>query len=290
VTGAWPERLRQFNASPLAAGAASVIVLACLLALFAPVVAPQDPNDLAQLDILNGRLAPLSRSPEGWVYLLGTDDQGRDVLSAILYGLRTSLLVAVASTALALAIGTVVGLLAAYHGGRLDAVLMRIVDIQLSFPAVLIALMLVAMLGNGLDKVIAAIVIVQWAYYARTVRAAAMVEREKEYVEAARCLSFGSSRIMLRHVLPNCLAPLSVVVTVQMAGAISIEATLSFLGVGLPITEPSLGLLIANGYQFMLSGKYWLSVYPGICLILLIGAINVVGDRLRQVFNPRDEG
>lgn len=285
-----PSRVRDYSRSPVALASALLIVLACLLALFAPWIAPQNPYDLAQLDITSGRLPPMSRSPEGLLFMLGTDDQGRDLLSAILYGLRICLLVALVCTVLSVAIGSIVGLLAAWHGGKLDSFLMRIVDIQLSFPAVLVALMLVALLGNGLDKVILAIVTVQWAYYARTVRAAAMVEREKEYVEAARCLNYGAARIMFGHVFPNCLAPLSVVATVQMAGAISIEATLSFLGVGLPITEPSLGLLIANGYQFMLSGKYWLSIYPGICLIVVIGAINIVGDRLREVFNPREEG
>jgi len=281
--------LNRFIGSPVAASAGILIVLAVLAAMLATLLAPQNPYDLAQLDIGRGRLPPGSRSGEGALYLLGTDDQGRDVLSAILYGLRTCLVVALTCTVLAALIGGTVGLVASYYGGRLDALLMRIVDVQLSFPAVLIALMLVALVGPGLGKVIVAIVLVQWAYYARTVRASALVEREREYVEAARCLNYSALRVMFIHILPNCLAPLSVVATVQMAGAISIEATLSFLGVGLPITEPSLGLLIANGYQFMLSGKYWLSVYPGVALILLIGSINIVGDRLREVFNPREE-
>jgi peptide/nickel transport system permease protein len=281
--------LRDFNASRLALASAWLIGLAALLALSAPLIAPQNPYDLAQLNILDGRLPPLSRSGDGTLFLLGSDDQGRDLLSAMLYGLRICLLVALVCTVLGVAIGSIAGLMAAYHGGKVDAVLMRIVDIQLSFPAVLVALLLVALLGNGIGKVILAIVVVQWAVYARTVRAAALVERDKEYVEAARCLRYPTARILFGHILPNCLAPLSVVATVQMAGAISIEATLSFLGVGLPITEPSLGLLIANGYQFMLGGKYWLSVFPGLCLIALIGAINIVGDRLREVFNPREE-
>lgn len=281
--------LNRFIGSPVAASAGILIVLAVLAAILATWLAPQNPYDLAQLDIGSGRLPPGSRSAEGALYLLGTDDQGRDVLSAILFGLRTCLAVALTCTVLAALVGGTVGLAAAYFGGRLDALLMRIVDVQLSFPAVLIALMLVALVGPGLGKVIVAIVLVQWAYYARTVRASALVEREREYVEAARCLNYSALRVMFRHILPNCLAPLSVVATVQMAGAISIEATLSFLGVGLPITEPSLGLLIANGYQFMLSGKYWLSVYPGVALIILIGSINIVGDRLREVFNPREE-
>jgi peptide/nickel transport system permease protein len=280
---------RTFDESPAAIAALAALVVMAVLAVAAPVIAPQNPYDLAQLDIMNAGLPPLSRSTEGGLFLLGTDDQGRDVLSAIFYGLRTSVAVAVAATVLAAVVGTAVGLLAAYAGRGLDSFLMGLVDIQLSFPAVLIALMIVALFGTGLEKVVLAIAAVQWAYYARTARAAAMVEREREYVDAARCLAYGTRRILFGHILPNCLGPLIVVATVQVANAIAIEATLSFLGVGLPITEPSLGLLIANGYPFMLSGKYWLSVAPGLVLILLIVAINILGDRLREVFNPRGE-
>ena len=169
---------------------------------------------------------------------------------------------------LALVIGLAMGLAAAYFGGRVETLIMRIVDIQLSFPAILIALILIAVLGQGIGKVIAALVTVQWAYYARTVRSAALVEKRKEYIEAARCLALSPARIVFRHLLPNCLPPLIVVATVQVAAAIALEATLSFLGLGLPITEPSLGLLIANGYQYLLSGKYWISFFPGIALLL----------------------
>jgi peptide/nickel transport system permease protein len=221
------------------------------------------------------------------LYLLGTDDQGRDMLSAILYGLRLSLYVSVVATATALAIGTVAGIVAAYFGGRIDALLMRLVDIQLSFPAILIALILLAILGKGVDKVVIALVSVQWAYYARTIRGAALAERRREYIEAARCLALPQWRIIFRHLLPNAFAPLIVVATVQVAHAIALEATLSFLGVGVPITEPSLGLLIANGYGYMLSGDYWISFYPGVALLIAIVAINLVGDRLRDVMNPR---
>jgi peptide/nickel transport system permease protein len=286
VTGALA---RAFDDSPGATAAAVALAMIVALAVGAPAIAPQNPYDLAQLDILNAGLPPLSRSADGHLFLLGTDDQGRDVLSAIFYGLRTSITVAAVATLLAAVAGTAVGLFAAYAGRGVDAFLMGLVDVQLSFPAVLVALMLVALFGTGLEKVVLAIAAVQWAYYARTARAAAMVEREREYVEAARCLAFGTRRILFGHILPNCLGPLSVVATVQIANAIAIEATLSFLGVGLPITEPSLGLLIANGYPFMLSGKYWLSVCPGLVLILLIMAINVLGDRLRELFNPREE-
>jgi peptide/nickel transport system permease protein len=209
------------------------------------------------------------------------------MLSAIFYGLRISLMVGAISTVLALLIGLTLGLVAAYFGGRLETLLMRIVDIQLSFPAILIALILIAVLGQGTGKVIAALVTIQWAYYARTVRSAALVERRKEYVEAARCLALPPLRIVFRHLLPNCLPPLIVVATVQVAAAIALEATLSFLGLGLPITEPSLGLLIANGYQYLLSGKYWISFFPGIALLLTIVSINLVADQLRDILNPR---
>ncbi|NKB59554.1 MAG: ABC transporter permease subunit [Alphaproteobacteria bacterium] len=231
----------------------------------------------------------MSRNSDGFLFLLGTDDQGRDVFSAILYGLRISLGVAFLSTAIAFLLGTAIGLISAYLGGRVDAFLMRIVDMQLSFPAVLIALMLVALVGTGIDKVIIAIIAVQWARYARTVRGSALVEREREYIEAVECLAFSRSRIMFVHILPNCMAPLSILATVEIASAISIEATLSFLGVGLPITQPSLGLLIANGYPFMLSGNYWLSIYPGLVLIALMVAVNIIGDRMRELINPRSE-
>jgi peptide/nickel transport system permease protein len=184
-------------------------------------------------------------------------------------------------------IGGSLGLLAAYFGGAVDSVIMRVVDIQLSFPAILVALILLAIFGNGVDKVIIALVIVQWAYYARTVRGTALVERRKEYMEAASCLALSHRRIVFRHLLPNCLPPLIVVATVQIAQAIALEATLSFLGVGVPITEPSLGLLIANGFEYMMSGRYWISFFPGVALVLAIISINLVGDQLRDILNPR---
>ena len=209
------------------------------------------------------------------------------MLSGIFYGLRISLAVGAASTVIALAIGLAMGLASAYFGGWVDTVIMRIADIQLSFPAILIALILLAVLGQGIDKIIAALVTVQWAYYARTVRSSALVERQKEYVEAARVLALSRTRIVFRHLLPNCLPPLIVVATVQVAHAIQLEAALSFLGLGLPITEPSIGLLISNGFQYLLSGKYWISFYPGVALLATIVAINLVADQLRDVLNPR---
>jgi peptide/nickel transport system permease protein len=278
---------REFAESPVALVALACVAALFALALAAPWIAPQNPYDLAQLSILDNKLPPGSQSIDGMTYWLGTDDQGRDLVSAILYGLRLSLFVAATATAIALAIGAVVGTIAAYFGGIVDAVIMRIVDIQLSFPAILIALILLAILGKGVDKVVIALVLVQWAYYARTIRGSALVERRREYIEAARVLALSPARIMFRHLLPNAFPPLIVVATVQVAHAISLEATLSFLGVGVPITEPSLGLLIANGYGYMLSGLYWIAFYPGIALLAAILAINLVGDRLADIMNPR---
>ena len=271
--------------------AATLAAIACLVlvlvALFAPWIAPQDPYDLASLSIMDGRLPPGSESMDGWTYWLGTDAQGRDMLSAMLYGLRTSLSVGVLAGVFALAVGTTLGLVAAYFGGRIDTLVMRVVDLMLGFPTILVALMMLAVLGQGVGKVILALVVVQWAYFARAVRAAALVERGKEYVEAAQCLGLSRARILFSHLLPNCLPPVIVIGTIQVAHAIAAEATLSFLGIGLPITEPSLGLLIANGYQVLLAGLYWISVFPGLLLLALIFSINIVGDRLREALNPR---
>jgi peptide/nickel transport system permease protein len=284
----WRRVAGDFFRNPVATFGFALLCVIVLAAVFAPVISPQNPYDLAQIDVLDGKLPPGSRAGSGTgTFWLGTDDQGRDMLSAIFYGLRISIFVGVSSTVLALVIGLAAGLVAAYVGGRTETFVMRVVDIQLSFPSILIALILIAVLGQGIGKVIAALVTVQWAYYARTVRSAALVERRKEYVEAARCLALSPLRIVFRHLLPNCLPPLIVVATVQVAAAIALEATLSFLGLGLPITEPSLGLLIANGYQYLLSGKYWISVYPGIALLLTIVSINLVADQLRDVLNPR---
>jgi peptide/nickel transport system permease protein len=283
--------LRAFTTSfardRIAAGAIVVLGLLLLAAVFAPWLSPQDPYNLARLDILDSKLAPGAKAGAGFTFWLGSDDQGRDMASAILHGLRISLGVGAVSTAFALALGLAVGLLAAYAGGWLEALLMRLVDLQLSFPSILIALVLLAIAGQGVDKIVIALVAVQWAYYARTVRGAALVEKRKEYVDAARVMAYGHARILLRHILPNVLPPLIVVATVQIAHAIALEATLSFLGLGMPITEPSLGLLIANGFAHLLSGRYWISFFPGVALLITIVAINLVGDRLRDVLNPR---
>ena len=284
----WRRFWSEYAESPLAVLGLGVFLVILAMAVMAPLIVPQDPYDLGQLDIMDSNLPPGETSMmAGYTYLLGTDDQGRDIFSGIIYGLRVSIGIGAISTLCALVIGMSVGLAAAYFGGRTDAVIMRIVDIQLSFPAILIALILLAILGKGVDKVLIALITVQWAYYARTVRGTALVERRKEYIEAARCLALGSRRVVFRHLMPNCLPPLIVVATVQVAHAIALEATLSFLGVGVPITEPSLGLLIANGFEYMLSGKYWISFYPGLALLITIVSINLIGDQLRDVLNPR---
>ena len=276
-----------FVQSRLALVGLLVFLLIALAAAVAPWISPQNPYDLAQLDIMDGRMPPGSVGGEGVKFLLGSDDQGRDMLSAIIYGLRISLLVGAGSAFIAGVIGSSLGLVAAYAGGRVESVIMRLVDLQLSFPSILVALMILAVLGKGIGNVMLALVLVEWAYYARTARGSALAERRREYIEAAECLALSRSRIVFRHLLPNCLPPLIVVGTFQMARAIALEATLSFLGLGVPVTEPSLGLLIANGYQYMLSGKYWISFYPGIALLVTIMSINLVGDQLRDVLNPR---
>ena len=283
----WQRIVADFSESRLALAGLALLTLILLLALFAPLISPQNPYDLAQLDVQDSRLPPGASSGDGLTFWLGSDDQGRDILSGIFYGLRISLGVGVASTLCALIIGLAMGLCAAYFGGRTDGVIMRIVDIQLSFPAILIALILLALLGQGVGKTIVALITVQWAYYARTVRSTALVERRKEYIEAAMCLALPPARIVFRHLLPNCLPPLFVIATVQVAAAIALEATLSYLGIGVPVTEPSLGLLIKNGFDYILSGKYWISFFPGIALVLTIVSINLVADQLRDVLNPR---
>ena len=279
---------RDFFAGKIAVAGLIVLLAIMLAAGFAPLISPQDPYDLAHLDILDSRLEPGRHSFDNRItYVMGTDAQGRDMWSAILYGLRISVAVGLASTTIALLIGLVLGLPAGYFGGRIDSLIMRVADLQLSFPPILIALILLALTGPGVGKIIVALVAVQWAYYARTARSTAMVERQKEYIEAATCLGLSPLRIMCRHLLPNCLPSLIVVAALQVASAISLEATLSFLGLGLPVTEPSLGLLIANGFQYLLSGKYWISFFPGVALLLTVVSINLVADQLRDLLNPR---
>lgn len=279
--------LREFSRNKIAMIAAIVVVVVVLMAVFAPLFAPQDPYDLASLVLRDGRRPPGYVGAGGYVHILGTDAQGRDLYSAILYGLRISLQMGLVAGAIAFTVGAIVGCTAAYVGGRIENVIMRIVDLQLSFPAILLAFVITALLGQGKTQLILALVFAQYAYFVRTAHGAAVAERRKEYVQAALSIPMSGWHVVARHILPNSLPPLVVVATVQVAGAISLEATLSFLGVGLPPTEPSLGMLIANGFQYLLSGRYWISIYPGIALILLIISINLVGDQARDQLNPR---
>jgi peptide/nickel transport system permease protein len=258
------------------------------LALFAPWLCPQNPYDLLSLSIMDNMLPPLSRSGD-FLFVLGSDEQGRDMFSALLYGLRLSLFVGVCATALSLVIGGTLGLLAAWYRGKVETLIMRLVDLQLSFPSILIALILLAVLGKGVDKVIIALVSVQWAYYARTLRASALSERGKDYMIAAQAQGLPLYRLLFVHLLPNSFPPLLVVSIVQFAHAISLEAVLSFLGVGVPVTEPSLGLLIANGFQYVLSNQYWVSLFPGLVLLITLFALNLCGDRLREILNPKEK-
>jgi peptide/nickel transport system permease protein len=277
----------EYRENRVAVVALAVVVLVVAAALLAPWIAPQDPYDLANLDLMDARRAPGFVGSSGYTHWLGTDAQGRDLASAILYGLRISLQMGIAAGVVAMTLGATLGILAAHAGGWVETAIMRIVDLQLSFPAILLALVLVAVLGQGKVPLVIALVTAQYAYFARTAYGAATAERQKDYVEAARATPLPGRRVVFRHILPNCLPPLIVVGTVQVANAIALEATLSFLGLGLPPTEPSLGMLIANGFQYMMSGRTWISVYPGIALIILIVAINIVGDQLRDQFNPR---
>lgn len=278
--------LAPFRHYPAAIAGLVGIVIFALAALFAPLIAPQNPFDQNQLDIMNGLLSPMSEMMDGRVSLLGTDAVGRDILSAVLYGMRTSLLVALLAVGIGLVIGVVLGLLAVMRGGWVDAIIMRAVDLTVSFPGVLLALMLLAVFGSGVDKVILALAIGIWAQNARMVRAVGLSEMKKDYIAAARIGGIGDLRIMFHFLLPNAISPVLVLMPMAISGAIVAEATLSFLGVGVPITEPSLGLLISNGNDYLLSGRWWISVVPGLVLVLMVLCINVVADRLRDHANP----
>lgn len=288
VEAPWRRIIREYSSSITALIALFFLSLIFFIAIAAPWISPQDPYDLMSLDIFDAKLPPGSQAfASDLTFHLGTDGQGRDMLSAIFYGLRISLQVGFISVGIALAIGCFVGMAAAYFSGWIDSVLMRIVDIQLSIPSILIALVLLAALGQGTNKVIIALVFAQWAYFARAARGIALVERSKEYIEAAQCMSLGSIRVLLRHLLPNCLPPLIVLATINVAHAITLEATLSFLGVGV-VTEPSLGMLIKDGFKYIQSGQYWISFFPGVALAIAIISINLVGDQLRDVLNPHN--
>jgi peptide/nickel transport system permease protein len=283
----WRDVWRDYRKSRVACVAFAVMAVCVFAAVLAPWLTPQDPFDLSALNLADSRLRPGSVGSGGYTHVLGTDADGRDLYSAIVYGLRISLSIGLASGMIAMLIGTVLGLLAGFFGGRLEGLIMRLVDLQLSFPPLMLALVLAAALGQGKGQVIVALVTAQYAYFARTVYGATLAENKKEYIEAAAATPLPVRRILFGQLLPNVLPPLIVVATVQMANSIVLEATLSFLGVGLPTTEPSLGGLIFKGFEYMLSGRYWMSVYPGIALVILMLAINLIGDQLRDVLNPR---
>lgn len=271
----------------IAGPAACLFALVILIALIGPWLAPEDPYVLAHLDLENARLSPGARDASGMLHLLGTDDQGRDLLSAILYGLRVSLGVAAAGTVLALATGIAIGVGAAWRGGVAESIAMRTADLQLAFPAILVALMLIAALGQGADKVVIAIAASQWAWHARVLRATAATELSRGYVVAARSLGLPGWHIIGRHLLPNCLGSILVLGSSQLAAAVTLEATLSFLGLGVPVTRPSLGLLIANGAQYVFAGQYWMSLWPGITLVATLVLLQQTGDRLSERLGTR---
>ena len=285
-----------FRRSPIAIASTAILLVCVGAALFAPWVAPHNPFDLRTLNLGDALVPP------AWLgghsqYLLGTDDQGRDVLSAIIFGARVSLAVGLAAVAIAMVVGVSLGLVAGYVGGRVDAFIMRVADVQLSFPAILIALLIDGVARAALPRdahsdialavLVLAIAFSNWVQYARTVRGSTMVEKNKEYVQAARVIGIGPLAIMRRHLLPNVLGPVLVLATINVATAIITEATLSFLGVGVPPTQPSLGTLIRVGNDFLFSGEWWITIFPGAALVIMVLAINLLGDWLRDALNPR---
>ncbi|KZK76605.1 Oligopeptide transport system permease protein OppC [Pseudovibrio sp. W64] len=289
--------LHSFLSSKVTVLAAFTTVVLMLAALFAPLVAPFNPFDLAQISIMDARIPPIGMEWSDPRYLLGTDDQGRDLLSGILYGMRISLAVGFLSVAFAAVLGISLGLISGYVGGRTDAIIMRIAEVQLTFPAILLAL-LIDGIANGIfgniDRETWAIWILTfsiglsfWVQYARTVRGSTLVEKNKEYVQAARVIGIPAWIIMIRHVLPNVLGPVLVIATINLALAIITEATLSFLGVGVPSTQPSLGTLIRIGNDFLFSGEWWIAIFPGLALAILVLAVNLLGDWLRDALNPK---
>jgi peptide/nickel transport system permease protein len=285
-----------FRTSPVAVVAAAIAFVCVFCAVFAGWVAPHNPFDLTTLELADARLPPSWAKAGNSKYLLGTDDQGRDILSAVIFGARISLVVGVAAVLLSAVIGVALGLIAGFVGGWVDAFLMRLCDVMLSFPAILVALLIAgvgrALFPNAQTSVAFAVLILAisltgWVAYARTVRGSTLVERSKEYVQAARVTGVASWRIMRRHVLPNVTGPVLVLATIQVATAIITEATLSFLGVGVPPTSPSLGTLIRVGNDYLFSGEWWITVFPGMMLVLIALSVNLLGDWLRDALNPR---
>jgi len=298
----WQEMLESdlyyyYRRDKVAIASSLIFLLFAFMALFSPWIAPFDPYDLKQLELLDSELPPIWVEDSDPRFLLGTDDQGRDLWSTILYGMRVSLLIGISAVLLQSTIGIVIGLVSGYIGGKVDSVLMRIADVQLSFSTLMVAIIILAIVKSSFggetysDWAIVILIFViglsEWPQIARTVRSSALAEKEKEYVDAARVMGFGPMRIMFKHILPNCLSPIFVIATVQIANAIITEAALSFLGLGMPVTQPSLGSLISIGKEYLLSGSWWITLIPGMFLVLIVIAINLMGDFLRDVFNPR---
>ena len=286
-----------FKRDKVAIASSTVFLILALMALFSPLIAPFDPYDLQQIDLMDSEMPPVWIEDADPRFLLGTDDQGRDLWSTILYGMRVSLLIGIFAVLLQATIGIVIGLVSGYIGGKVDSILMRIADVQLSFSTLMVAIIVLAIVKNafGADTysswamviLILVIGLSEWPQIARTVRSSVLAEKEKEYVDAAHVMGFGSTRIMLKHILPNCLSPIFVIATLQIANAIITEAALSFLGLGMPVTEPSLGSLISIGKEYLFSGSWWITLIPGFFLVIIVIAINLMGDFLRDVFNPK---
>ena len=286
--GTW-ERLKSsqfyshFKKSPVAIISSVVLLLILLMAVFGPLLLTNKPYDLSTLELQNAYLKPLENSR----FILGTDQQGRDIFSAIIYGSRTSLLIGVLGVILSGVLGVVLGIIAGYFGGWVDNLVMRIADIQLSFPSILIAMFLMSVLGRGIGNVLIALMLVGWVKFARTVRGETLSIRKMEYVDAAHVIGYHSGRIIFKHILPNVTTSLIVLATMQVGSFILIEATLSFLGLGVPVTEPSLGMLCSDGFKVMFGGLWWVSVFPGLYIVLIVFAVNLLGDFLRDELNPK---
>lgn len=286
-----------FKRDKVAIASFLLLIAMIVIAFCAPLLAPHNPYDLATIDIMDAELPPVGMSGAESRFLLGTDEQGRDMLSTMMYGLRTSLTIGIFAVALQMVLGVVMGLLAAYYGGWLDNFLMRIADIQLSFSTLMVAIIISAIFktafgteffaAHAISILVIIIGVAEWPQYARTIRATALAEKSKEYVEAAKVMGFSAGRIMFRHMLPNCLSPILVISTVQIANAVMSEAALSFLGLGMPPDKPSLGSLISNGFEYISSGSWWITLFPGLVLVLLTLSVNLLGDWLRDVFNPK---
>ncbi len=302
VANLWQQLLQSdlyyyYKRDKIAIVSSVIFLILAILALFSPLIAPFDPYDLTQIDLMDSEMPPAWLPDADPRFLLGTDDQGRDLWSTILYGMRVSLMIGICAVLLQSAIGIVIGLVSGYVGGRVDSVLMRIADVQLSFSTLMVAIIVLAIVKNAFGGetyssyamliLILVIGLSEWPQIARTVRSSVLGEKGKEYVDAARVMGFGPIRIMFKHILPNCLSPIFVIGTVQIANAIITEAALSFLGLGMPVTEPSLGSLISIGKEYLYSGSWWITLIPGLFLIVIVIAINLLGDFLRDVFNPR---